>query len=117
VLDDGLPSLGCWHGVYCVLRHLIAKYLHEEFSDQAGDGEVWRIPVFGYPEGRGAFPCGDRFPRQQLLGCASAGRVDFVFVPSAVRIRLPAEEVGLPTLGDAPIYDSARYTFLEEGWG
>lgn len=102
---DGLPSIACWHGVYCVLTELIHGHLKERHPDLVrGQFGSWPAPSFGYQSGLGVFPCGSSFRSPELNLFQSTRRVDLVYLPTDLALHLSAERGDKLTVDDVPIY-------------
>lgn len=102
---DGLPSIACWHGIYCALTELIHEHLkdhHPELvRDQFGS---WLAPAYGHLSGLGVFPCGSSFRSPELSLFQSTRRVDLVYLPTELALHPSAERGEKLTVDDVPIY-------------
>jgi hypothetical protein len=108
--DNGLPSVVCWHGVYCVLTELVSNYLkamNPAVSDSRSGS--WSIPQLGYEDGLGVFPCGANFSASgQSLSCQSR-HVDLIFLPNGIQLPERVERTMLLTPFDVAVYDESRF--------
>lgn len=108
--ENGLPSVVCWHGIYCLLTELIQKTLMQIYPTICANGlGSWPIPQLGYEDGLGVFPCGDSFlPASKTIGCSSR-RVDLVFLPKAIHLQAKTNRRDPLSIDDVPIYDQKRF--------
>lgn len=109
-LENGLLSVVCWHGVYCVLTELIRNCLRQMYptvSDLGFDG--WPIPKLGYENGLGVFPCGASFLTTDQTKTNLSRRVDLVFLPEDVQLQAGLDRKTVFSERDVPIYDDRRF--------
>lgn len=102
---DGLPSIACWHGVYCVLTELIHAHLKEHHPELVRDQfGSWLAPTYGHPSGLGVFPCGSSFKTADNSRFCCMRSADLVYLPSDLLLGARAERGELLTGNDVPIY-------------
>ncbi len=109
-LENGLPSVVCWHGVYCVLTELVRNCLRQMYPtvcDLGFDG--WSLPKFGYENGLGVFPCGASFSTTDQTKTNMSRRVDLVFLPEDVQLQAGLDRKAVFSERDVPIYDDRRF--------
>ncbi len=102
---DGLFSIACWHGIFCVLTELIHAHLKEHHSELVRDQfGSWLAPAYGHQSGLGVFPCGSSFRSPGLSLFQSTRRVDLVYLPADLVLHPSAERGEKLTVSDVSIY-------------
>lgn len=102
---DGLPSIACWHGIYCVLTELVHEHLKEHHPELVRDQfGSWLAPTYGHLSGLGVFPCGSSFRSAEVNIFQSTRRVDLVYLPADLVLHPSAERGEKLTVSDVPIY-------------
>jgi len=112
-IENGLPSITCWHGVYCVLIELVTNCLWQMFPSVCTNGfGTWTIPKLGHKDGLGVFPCGASFSTTPPTSMAFSRRVDLVCLPDGIRLPSESNRKTLLTPNDVPIYDAKRFHLI-----
>jgi hypothetical protein len=109
-LENGLPSVVCWHGVYCVLTELVRNCLRQMYPTVGELGfDGWPIPKLGYENGLGVFPCGASFSTTEQTKTNFSRRVDLVFLPEDVQLQAGLDRKAVYSTQVVPIYDDRRF--------
>lgn len=105
---DGVAGPLTWKAMHRVVCGLVAEKLG--VTDPGGATyPQWDHPDLGYPQGQGAYGCGESFPvdRAEVDGLKSEAnrRVDFLFCSGWNFLEPPPERTRPLTNGECPTYD------------
>jgi hypothetical protein len=109
-LENGLPSVACWHGVYCVLTELVTNYLKQMYPAVCDSRfNSWPVPRLGYEDGLGVFPCGESFSAMERIRLIKARCVDLAYITDDVKLHAVASRSALASPYEVPIYDEGVF--------
>lgn len=105
---DGVAGPKTWKAMHRVVCGLVAERLG--VTDPGGASyPAWDKPDLGYPQGKGAYGCGESFPvdRAEVDGLKSEAnrRVDFLFCSGWNFLEPPPDRKRPLTKGECPTYD------------
>lgn len=117
---DGVAGPKTWKAMHRVVCGLVAQRLG--LADPGGASyPSWDKPDLGYPQGKGAYGCGESFPvdRAEVDGLKSEAnrRVDFLFGSGWNFLEAPPDRKRPLANGECPTYDRAVTEWVAIGDG